>query len=129
MDSSAVALSDIYMSAEELAEEIEYQNVLLLSLDDTATENRELAEAEIKAEIRKLERQLKALKQGQHGAMTDTSGIISYPYNDDPFTSVTTNLALSEPPNNPFPLSDVLSGLNALVLPPFGITQPDHAVT
>ena len=72
------------MSAEEIADEIEYQRVLLLSLDDSVA-GREQAEAAIKAEIQKLERQLKALRQGQHGSMASTSGNMSHTYDDDPF--------------------------------------------
>ncbi len=83
------------MSAEELAEEIEYQRVLLLSLDDNVV-NREEAEMEIKAEIRGLERKLKALKQGQHNPIASTSFNVPSTHDDDPFASFDLNTATSK---------------------------------
>jgi hypothetical protein len=97
MNSSAAASPEVYMSTEEIADEIEYQRVLLLSLDDSVA-GRDQAEAAIMAEIQKLERQLKALRQGQHGSITSTSGNVSHTYDDDPFGPVIANPILSEQP-------------------------------
>lgn len=83
------------MSAEELADEIQYQRVLILSLEDTVPD-REQVEAAIKAEIWKLERQLKALRQGQHGSMASNSGNMPHTYDDDPFGPVVTHTTLSK---------------------------------
>jgi len=83
------------MSAEELADEIQYQRVLLLSLEDTVP-YREQAEAAIKAEIRKLEKQLKALGQGQYDTMASNSGNLSRTYEDDPFGPTVSHPTLSE---------------------------------
>ncbi len=83
------------MSTEEIADEIEYQRVLLLSLDDSVP-GRDQAEAAITAEIRKLERQLKALRQGQQNSMASASGNMNHTYDDDPFGPVITNPTLSE---------------------------------
>ena len=75
------------MSAEELAEEIEYQRVLLQSLDDSV-EDREQAEAEIAAEIKRLERRLKALRAGHHNPIISTSEDMRAAFDDDPFASL-----------------------------------------
>lgn len=83
------------MSAEELADEIQYQRVLFLSLEDTVPD-REQAEAAIKAEIRKLEKQLKALRQGQQGSMASNTGSMSQTYDDDPFGPPVSNSTPSE---------------------------------
>jgi hypothetical protein len=95
MNSSAAASPEVYMSAEELADEIQYQRVLFLSLEDTVPD-REQAEAAIKAEIRKLEKQLKALRQGQHDSIASNSGNMSHTYDDDPFGPVVTHSTFSE---------------------------------
>jgi hypothetical protein len=97
MNSSAAASPEVYMSTEEIADEIEYQRVLLLSLDDSVA-GWDQAEAAITAEIQKLERQLKALRQGQHGSITSTSRNMSHTYDDDPFGPVIVNPILSEQP-------------------------------
>lgn len=85
------------MSTEELVDEIEYQRVLLLSLDDTVPD-RDQAEAAIKADIRRLEKQLKVLRQGQNDSMASNSRNMSHTYDDDPFGPVITNSTLSEQP-------------------------------
>jgi hypothetical protein len=97
MNSSAAPSPEVYMSAEEIADEIQYQRVLLVSLDDSVA-GRDQAEASIKAEIQKLEKQLKALRQGQHGSMASTLGHVPHTYDDDPFAPVMTNQTLSEQP-------------------------------
>ena len=87
MASPAAASSpEVYMSAEELAEEIEYQKVLLLSLD-VNVEYRKEAEAEIKGEIKSLEKRLKALRAGHHNPITSTLGDMPFAVDDDPFGS------------------------------------------
>jgi hypothetical protein len=95
MNSSAAASPEVYMSAEELADEIQYQRVLFLSLEDNVPD-REEAEAAIKAEIRKLEKQLKALRQGQQNSIASNSGNMSHMYDDDPFGPVVTHSTFSE---------------------------------
>lgn len=74
------------MSAEELAEEIEYQRVLLQSLNE-GVEDREQAEAEITAEIKSLEKRLKAIRAGHHNPITSASGDLRSTFDDDPFGS------------------------------------------
>ncbi|KAI9743819.1 MAG: hypothetical protein M1818_002553 [Claussenomyces sp. TS43310] len=64
MDSPFDDSSEVYTSAAELLEEIEFQKVLLRSLDNTI-DDKESTETEIKAEIRGLERQLRTLKEKQ----------------------------------------------------------------
>ncbi len=83
------------MSVEEIADEIEYQKVLLRSLDDSVQDRDQLVSA-ITAEIRKLEKQLKASRQGQDNSMASTSGDMSHTYGDDPFGLAITNTVLSK---------------------------------
>jgi hypothetical protein len=83
----AASSPEVYMSAEELAEEIEYQRVLLQSLDDSV-EDREQAEAEIAAEIKRLERRLKALRAGHHNPIISASEDMRAAFDDDPFASL-----------------------------------------
>jgi chromosome segregation ATPase len=56
------ASNEVYMSVEEIEEELTVQRIMLSSMDDSC-QNRDEAEAEVKAEIRELERQLRSLKQ------------------------------------------------------------------
>jgi hypothetical protein len=88
-----MASSEVFESAEELAEELEYQNVLLLSLDDSV-QDRESAEAEIKAEIQSLKRKLHAISQGKNNATT--IGRVMRPVDDDPFASLQSSQAHSK---------------------------------
>lgn len=111
MDSLAVASPEVYTSAEELAEDIEFQKVLLLSLDDTPPEDRDFAETAIKAEIHRLEKELKALRQEKHNPMVTASGAMSYSCDADPFQPVTTNSTHGEQPGNPFPVLKLLTWL------------------
>jgi hypothetical protein len=106
MASPAAASSpEVYMSAEELAEEIEYQRVLLQSLNE-GVEDREQAEAEITAEIKSLEKRLKAIRSGHHNPITSTSGDLRSTFDDDPFRSFHTTsskhvFSLKLPPFTP----------------------------
>ena len=108
------------MSSEEIADEIEYQRVLLLSLDDSVP-GRDQAEATITAEIRKLEKQLKALRQGQHNPTASNSDKTSHMYDDDPFGPVISNSILCEQPKNHYfralPLVTWVSSSNTPICP------------
>jgi hypothetical protein len=109
MDSSAAASPEAYRSAEEIAEDIEFQKILLLTLQDTSGKDRELGEAAIKAEIHRLEKELKTLRQGHHDAMASAAGTMSYSHDDDPFGPIITNSVLGEQPDNPLPLPTPLT--------------------
>jgi hypothetical protein len=115
MNSSAAASPEVYMSAEELADEIQYQRVLLLSLEDTVP-YREQAEAAIKAEIRNLEKQLKALRQGRYDTMASNSGNMSHTYEDDPFGPTVSHPTFSEQSTIHFH-PPILSGLKIFIHP------------
>jgi hypothetical protein len=76
MDSSPAADSpDVYMTIDELVDEIQYQKTLLLSIDDTV-EDRHEAEAQVKAEIRRLDRQLQAMKGETTSGLNQPKGSI-----------------------------------------------------
>jgi hypothetical protein len=62
--SSRASSPDVYISAEELVDELSFQKTLLFSLDDM-TEGRRQAEANIKAEISRLEARLRAVRGNQ----------------------------------------------------------------
>jgi hypothetical protein len=94
MDSFAEPPSfDVYISIEELAEELEYQKVLLISLTNVA--DRAAAEAAIKREISRLENQIRTLTQCQKGsaAMPEARSYFTNAFDDDPFTSAPTSCA------------------------------------
>ncbi|KAH8816892.1 SNF2 family N-terminal domain-containing protein [Xylogone sp. PMI_703] len=63
MEQNIPSSSQGSLSIAELMNEIAFQKVLLSSIDDSV-EDREDAEAEVRAEIKALERQLRALRQG-----------------------------------------------------------------
>lgn len=73
MSSSQVASSQANQrEANELMSEIAFQKVLLSSIDDSV-ENREDAETEIRAEIKTLEKKLRALRRGNTSASQSTT--------------------------------------------------------
>ena len=94
MDFTGGDSSDVYMSIEELSEEITFQKIILRSIDD-ATLDREQAEANVKAEIRGLESRVRALKQNRSGkhapapghatSVVNKNGSMEDPFGDDPF--------------------------------------------
>jgi hypothetical protein len=82
---------EAYISTDELAEELEYQKVLLVSL--SIVDNREEAEATIRAEISRLENQIRTLTQGTERSTSMSVAYDNYavPYCDDPFAPIPTN--------------------------------------
>jgi hypothetical protein len=63
---SHISPLEAYVSPDELADELVFQKTLLLTLDKT-TEGSEQAETDIKAEIARIETQLRALRGGVTG--------------------------------------------------------------
>lgn len=62
---------DVYTSAAELIEEIDFQKVVLLSIDDSVAD-KEAAVAKVKAGIKDLERQLRIVKARDKTSATST---------------------------------------------------------
>lgn len=72
MDALSEASSDIYMSAEELLEELNFQKAVLATIDDDVV-NKDETIANIKDEIARLKRRLQDLRGGRAPSQLGTS--------------------------------------------------------
>lgn len=83
------------MSVEEIAEELQFQKVLLQSLDESVDERND-AEATVRAEIRSLEQQLRRMKDKEK-QKTMASSTLYHSFN-----SQSAKIARDEDPFGPF---------------------------